>query len=122
MPKENIEIKARCSDLELVKIILDGKKKNKSKIHQIKILASEKDLRLKLYREIYFIGNIRFYLDKVRGLGNFIGIKTINFNGKIERKELLKQYNYYVDILGIKKEDVVTESYYDLFKKFVRTT
>ena len=70
-------------------------------------------------REIYFIENVKFHLDKLKGLGDFIEIEAINEDGKIGRKKLCGQCNHYMNLFEIKKEDLVAESYSDLFRKFI---
>ncbi len=67
-------------------------------------------------REIYFIGNIKFHLDEVKGLGKFVEIEAIDTGG-IPEKKLRKQCDHYVKILGIRKEEMVSVSYSDLLLK-----
>jgi predicted adenylyl cyclase CyaB len=64
-------------------------------------------------REIYFIGNVKFHLDKVKGLGEFIEIEAIG-NDKEEYENLLKQCNYYLKLFNIKEADLVSVSYSDM--------
>jgi len=74
-------------------------------------------------REIYFIKNVKFHLDQVRGLGEFVGIEAIsksrnkgngNGNGTIGRGILLKQVKEYMKLFEVGKEDLVSESYSDM--------
>ena len=65
-------------------------------------------------REIYFIDNVKFHIDKVKGLGNFIEIEAIDKTGKIGKKKLLEQCNYYIKLFGIKNADLLSNSYSDL--------
>ena len=67
-------------------------------------------------REIYFIDNVKFHIDKVKGLGNFIEIEAIDKTGKIGKKKLLEQCNYYIKLFGIKNTDLLSNSYSDLLK------
>ena len=64
-------------------------------------------------REIYFIDNVKFHLDKVKNLGEFIEIEAIG-NNESERENLLKQCNYYLQLFEIKKEDLISVSYSDM--------
>ena len=64
-------------------------------------------------REIYFIDNVKFHLDKVKNLGEFIEIEAIGSN-ESERENLLKQCNYYLQLFEIKKEDLISVSYSDM--------
>lgn len=68
-------------------------------------------------REIYFIDNIKFHLDRVKNLGNFIEIEAIDKNGDIGKDKLLKQCQCFLDIFKIPKEDLIPVSYSDLLLK-----
>lgn len=65
-------------------------------------------------REIYFIENVKFHLDIVRGLGSYVEIEAIDLDGGIGEKKLFKQCSYYIDLFGLTKEDLITTSYSDL--------
>jgi len=65
-------------------------------------------------REIYFIENVKFHLDNVKGLGIFVEIEAIDKDGSIENEKLLEQCNYYLNLLNISKDDLVENSYSDL--------
>lgn len=68
-------------------------------------------------REIYFIDNVKFHLDKVKGLGNFVEIEAIDKTGKIGKKKLLEQCNHYLKLFKIKNSDLLSNSYSDLLNK-----
>lgn len=65
-------------------------------------------------REIYFIDNVKFHLDRVKGLGSFIEIEAIDRNGSIGKKKLLLQCQFYLKLFNIKKKDLIPDSYSDL--------
>ena len=65
-------------------------------------------------REIYFIGNIKFHIDEVPGLGSFIEIEASNLNDDISEEALLEQCEFYMKKFEIKPEDMVSNSYSDL--------
>jgi predicted adenylyl cyclase CyaB len=65
-------------------------------------------------REIYFIENVKFHLDNVKGLGIFVEIEAIDKDGSIGNEKLLEQCNYYLNLLNISKDDLVENSYSDL--------
>lgn len=65
-------------------------------------------------REIYFIDNVKFHLDRVKGLGSFIEIEAIDRNGSIGKKKLLEQCQFYLKLFNIKKKDLIPDSYSDL--------
>ena len=83
------------------------------------ILSKALDIRVVVdkKREIYFIDNVKFHLDTVKRLGTFVEIEAIDSDGKIGKKKLLKQCNYYLKLFGINKKDLLSVSYSDLLLK-----
>jgi predicted adenylyl cyclase CyaB len=67
-------------------------------------------------RKIYFIDNVKFHLDEVEGLGEFVEIEAIGEGGKYSQKELELQCKSFMDLLGISNDDLVADSYCDLVK------
>ena len=65
-------------------------------------------------REIYFIGNVKFHLDQVQGLGEFVEVEAISADGRIPAEELRKQCDRYIQLLGISPADLLTDSYSDM--------
>ncbi len=65
-------------------------------------------------RSIYFIENVKFHVDEVEGLGNYIEIEAIDKDGTIGEKKLQEQCQYYLDFLKIEPSDLVDRSYSDL--------
>jgi adenylate cyclase, class 2 len=65
-------------------------------------------------REIYFINNIKFHIDEVRGLGTFFEIEVIDKDGSVGKDKLLDQCNYYLKVFSINKDKLVDKSYSDL--------
>jgi adenylate cyclase, class 2 len=65
-------------------------------------------------REIYFIGNVKFHIDQVQGLGSFVEIEAIDRTGDIGREKLLEQCRHFMQLLGISDKDLVTGSYSDM--------
>ena len=65
-------------------------------------------------REIYFIDNVKFHIDKVKNLGTFIEIEAIDNNESIGKNKLLEQCQFYLDLFKIPKNDLVSVSYSDL--------
>lgn len=66
-------------------------------------------------RDIFFIGNVKFHIDRVEGLGSFVEIEAIGKEG--EEEKLFKQCEYYLALLDIPDEDLISESYSDLLIK-----
>lgn len=65
-------------------------------------------------REIYFIGNVKFHIDSVKGLGSFVEIEAIDVDGSLGEVKLREQCDYYLDLFDIREENLVEESYSDM--------
>lgn len=68
-------------------------------------------------REIYFIGNIKFHIDNVEGLGTFVEIEAIDIDGILGKDKLHEQCTYYLDLFQITESDLIAESYSDMVMK-----
>ncbi len=76
-------------------------------------------VEVKKEREIYFIDNVKFHIDNVPHLGSFVEIEAIDADGSMGKDRLLEQCDYYIAALGIKREDLLHQSYSDmLMEKF----
>jgi len=65
-------------------------------------------------RKIFFIENVKFHIDKVKNLGNFIEIEAIDNIGSIGEEKLRKQCNKYIDLLKVDSSNFIDKSYSDL--------
>ena len=65
-------------------------------------------------RKIFFIENVKFHIDKVKNLGNFIEIEAIDNSGNIGEEKLRKQCNKYIDLLKVDSSNFIDKSYSDL--------
>lgn len=65
-------------------------------------------------REIYFLENVKFHLDVVKKLGNFVEIEAIDEHGSIGEKTLRKQCQQYLELFDISEEQLVAHSYSDM--------
>ena len=72
-------------------------------------------------REIYYIDNVKFHIDEVPALGSFIEIEAGNVLANKTEAELTDQCNFYLKEFGIKKEDLIAESYSDMLMKVTIT-
>ncbi len=68
-------------------------------------------------REIYYIGNVKFHLDEVPGLGNFVEIEAGNMLAGLSAEQLKTQCEHYLNEFGIRKEDLLSGSYSDMPEK-----
>ncbi|NHJ02917.1 MAG: CYTH domain-containing protein [Candidatus Heimdallarchaeota archaeon] len=65
-------------------------------------------------REIYYVGNVKFHIDNVQGLGSFLEVEAIDTDGSIGVKKLQQQCDYYLQLFKVSPEDLIAESYSDL--------
>ena len=65
-------------------------------------------------REIYFIGNVKFHIDKIKNLGNFVEIEASSRENLISKEKLREQCNYYKNLLKIPDNDLIKDSYSDM--------
>lgn len=63
-------------------------------------------------REIYFVGNVKIHLDRVRGLGKFVEVEAISRGGSVAK--IRGQARKFQKLFGIKASDIVPQSYSDL--------
>ena len=69
---------------------------------------------VKKQREIAFIDNVKFHIDRVEGLGHFVEIEAIDRAGALNTEQLLAQCQSFQAELGIQPHDLVAGSYSDL--------
>ena len=99
---------AKQSDILLYKHSPDeALKKILLKLHGIKIIVDKT-------RKIYFINNVKFHFDNVKGLGTFIEVEAIDELGKIGVHKLKEQCNFYIDFFKIATDDFMKKSYSDM--------
>ena len=65
-------------------------------------------------REIYFIDNVKFHLDQVVNLGDFVEIEAIDADGSLGLDRIQRQCQTYRDLLRIKDCNLVSCSYSDM--------
>ena len=85
-----------------------------SSLKQILLNSFEILVKVKKTREIYFIDNIKFHLDEVESLGDFVEIEAIDKNREIGAKTLLKQCREYLKLFKIKEQDLIENSYSEI--------
>jgi len=71
-------------------------------------------------RDIYFIGNAKFHLDRVEGLGEFFEIEIIGGEGDTA-EALERTCADYLAALGIGPGDLIGESYSDMVLRGVKS-
>lgn len=68
-------------------------------------------------REIYFIDNVKFHLDRVKGLGTFVEIEAIGRDENANPDDLQAQCQQYMARFGLPDEALVSDSYSDLLSR-----
>ena len=77
-------------------------------------------------REIYFVGNVKIHLDRVRGLGKFIEVEAINdlqIGGrrvKTRPARIREEALEFQRLFGIENSDIMAESYSDMVLRYKR--
>jgi len=66
-------------------------------------------------REIYFVGNVKIHLDRVRGLGTFVEVEAMTRSGDIGK--VRAQAAKFQELFAISPKDIVPQSYSDLILK-----
>ncbi len=96
------------SHFQLVKIDdAAGLKEVLAKANGMKTVVKKK-------REIYYIGNVKFHIDEVPGLGSFVEIEAGNILADLTKDQLKEQCDYYLAAFNIKTEDLIEVSYSDM--------
>lgn len=80
------------------------------------ILATSNGIKVvvKKTREIYYINNVKFHIDEVPGLGNFVEIEAGNKLADLSQQQLKEQCDFYLNAFKIPEEDLMEESYSDM--------
>ncbi len=72
------------------------------------------------HREIYFVGNVKIHIDRVRGLGKFVEVEavqklTVNSRkSTVAGKRISNQARKFKRLFGIAATDLIAKSYSDL--------
>lgn len=85
-----------------------------SQLHETLTSALDVLIVVDKQREIYFIDNVKFHIDTVESLGNFVEIEAIDETGTLGPEKLRTQCDYYIKLFNIAEADLVNVSYSDL--------
>jgi predicted adenylyl cyclase CyaB len=66
-------------------------------------------------REIFFVGNVKIHLDRVRGLGKFVEVEAITRSGDV--RKVRAQAKRFQKLFEISSSDIVPLSYSDMVLK-----
>jgi len=77
--------------------------------------ALNRDVVVAKSRHIVWLGNVKFHVDNVAELGSFVEIEAIDY-GEQDSDTLLAQCHEYMQLLGIRVEDLDSRSYSDMLR------
>ena len=63
-------------------------------------------------REIYFVGNVKIHLDRVRGLGTFVEVEAMTRTGDL--RKVRAQATKFQELFAVSRQDIIPQSYSDL--------
>ena len=96
------------SDFHLVKVEdAAGLKEVLRKSNGVKVIVEKR-------REIYYIGNVKFHIDEVPGLGHFMEIEAGNIGVDLSPAALRDQCDHYMKELNVHTGDLIDVSYSDM--------
>ena len=98
----------KSSDIAFSKVAIDTQIKN------VLSKALGVFIEVKKAREIYFIENVKFHIDTLENLGDFVEIEAIDDKGIYSEEELEEQCKFYLELFCIEPKDLITHSYSDM--------
>lgn len=84
-----------------------GLKELLTKALDIKVIVDKR-------REIYFIDNVKFHIDQVKQLGEFVEIEVMDKSGEFLEADMIKICNKYIELFALTSNDLIDRSYSDL--------
>ena len=90
------------------------KPRDNESLHHLLSHALDVQIVVDKQREIYFIDNVKFHIDRVKGLGNFVEIEAIDEDGSHSMDQLQAQCDHYISLFEIREQDLLANSYSDL--------
>ena len=92
-------------------------KENSDQLKKLLNTALGEKIVVDKHRAIYFLENVKFHVDQVAELGDFVEIEVMDMEEKGDKVHLEKQCEKYMELFGIKHTDLINGSYSDLLKK-----
>jgi len=84
------------------------------KLHALLKNALSTNIVVSKKRDIYFIDNVKFHIDSVKKLGNFVEIEAIDEDGTIGEEKLRDQCQKYLNLFNISDDQLISQSYSDM--------
>lgn len=124
---KNGRLKLRQGNIENALIFYDRPDQEGPKLSTIKLFEVENGtsllhlldaalgilVRVEKIREIHYIQNVKFHIDEVVGLGNFVEIEAIDRDGTLDEEYLHQQCTHYMQLFDIRESDLMKDSYSD---------
>ena len=79
--------------------------------------ALDRDVTVEKRRHILWLGNVKFHVDTVAGLGSFLEIEAIDLGNDRGSEALLAQCQHYMRLLGVRAGDLEPRSYGDMIRE-----
>jgi predicted adenylyl cyclase CyaB len=79
--------------------------------------ALGREVTVQKRRHILWLGNVKFHVDTVAGLGSFLQIEAIDLGGDRGSGELQAQCQHYMRLLGVQPGDLEARSYSDMLRR-----
>ncbi len=98
----------KSSHFQLVKV------EDAKSLKEVLIKSNGIKVVVKKSREIYYIDNVKFHLDKVPDLGSFVEIEAGNMQADLSQNQLKEQCDFYLKEFNIVQEDLIEVSYSDM--------
>ncbi|MGM0587248.1 MAG: class IV adenylate cyclase [Bacteroidota bacterium] len=108
------QAEAKTSEIQLTPITSNEQSKS---LKQLLSTALGELVVVDKQREIYFIDNVKFHIDQVRGLGSFVEIEAISKNNAFTIEQLRQQCQHYMERLDIRPDELAESSYSDMLIK-----
>jgi adenylate cyclase class 2 len=102
------QTRPRPSDVEMVPL---------AKNHALRAILTkvfEPWVVVEKQREIYFVGNVKIHLDRLKGLGKFVEVEAISSGRSRDLQKARRQAATFRKLFGLSASDSVGESYSDL--------
>jgi len=87
---------------------------NDTDLRPVLLAALGEKITVRKARRILFIDHVKFHIDQVEGLGDFVEIEVIDKDRSIKTSDLQDLCEHYIQLLEIEEQDLVAESYSDL--------
>lgn len=121
-------LKLREGNIENALISYERKNTANAKLSEVTLYKHEPDPALKRilsthlgirkvvdkFRKIYFIENVKFHFDEVKGLGFFVEVEAIDRDNSFSIDALKAQCEKYFEFFGFEKSMLMKDSYSDL--------